>query len=112
MSNAPFALSRQSAGGPATVVYAEEHVRGLVFLCMLAYYLEWNLRQRLAPFLFHDETLVVRTAPVQKAQPSVAAKEKAASKRTNASVPVHSITILLADLGTLCLHEVTLPGLP
>ena len=93
-------------------VYAEEHVHGHVFLCLLACYLEWHLRQRAAPFLFHDETPLVRTSPVQKAQPSAAAKAKATSKQTPNGDLVNSMTTLLSDLDTLCLHEVTLPGLP
>ena len=35
-------------------VYGEEHVRGHVFLCLLAYYVEWHLRRKLAPLLFED----------------------------------------------------------
>ncbi|MDE0395084.1 MAG: hypothetical protein OYK82_09935 [Gammaproteobacteria bacterium] len=43
-------------------VYTENHVRGHVFLCLLAYYLEWNMRQRLAPLLFEDDNRPVAEA--------------------------------------------------
>ena len=33
-------------------VYSEDHVRGHILLCMLAYYVEWHLRRRLAPLLY------------------------------------------------------------
>ncbi len=39
-------------------VYSENHVRGHVFLCMFAYYVEWHMRRRLAPLLFQDDDLV------------------------------------------------------
>ena len=89
-------------------VYSEAHVRGHVFLCMLACYLEWHLRRRLKPFLFDDPQPPSRSSPVQQAKVSPAA---AHSKKTSSGDPAHSMTTLLADLATLCLNEVTLPGL-
>ena len=51
-------------------VYSEDHVRGHVFLCLLAYYLEWHLRRRLAPLLFQEEdragARASRKSPVEK----------------------------------------------
>ena len=97
-------------------VYTEQHVLGHVFLCLLAWYLEWHLRRRLAPLLFEDEAPPVRDSPVQKAvqkaEPSQPAKAKAATKRTPDGDPVHSVTTLLNDLATVTLNEVTLPGHP
>ena len=58
-------------------VYTEQHVLGHVFLCLLAWYLEWHLRRRLAPLLFEDEAPPVRDSPVQKAEPSQPALAKA-----------------------------------
>ena len=93
---------------------SEDHVRGHVFLCLLAYYLEWHLRQRLAPLLFEEEdraeARALRKSPVKKAQVSERTKAKAASKRTAEGLPVHSLRTLLADLGTLT--QVTLPAAP
>ena len=93
-------------------VYSAEHVRGHVFLCMLAYYLEWHLRRRLAPLLFEDSeraaALAQRDSPVEPAQVSPAAEAKAASKRTAEGLPVQSLRTLLQHLGTLTLNYVTL----
>ena len=94
-------------------VYSEAHVRGHVFLCMLACYLEWHLRRRLKPFLFDDPHPPSRSSPVQQAKVSPAAAHKANSKKTSSGDPAHSMTTLLADLATLCLNEVTLcPDFP
>jgi hypothetical protein len=84
-------------------------VRAHVLLCMLAYYLEWHMRQCLAPLLFDDHDTATRdarrTSPVAKAIASPAARAKAASKRTDPAcgevLPVHSFRTLLADLATL-----------
>lgn len=93
-------------------VYSEEHVRGHVFLCLLAWYLEWHLRRRLAPLLFEDEAPARRDSPVKPAQPSPEAKAKAATRKTPDGDPVHSVTTLLQDLATVTLNRVTLPAQP
>ena len=84
-------------------------VRAHVFLCLLAYHLEWHLRQALAPMLFDDHDRAAaeagRASAVAKAQPSAAAKRKAASKLTD-DMPVHSFRSLLADLATLTRNTV------
>src|SRR5438270_2619646 len=93
-------------------------VRAHVLLCMLAYYLEWHMRQSLAPMLFdeHDPTHrdAQRTSPVAKAEPSPAAQRKTARKRTEPAegppLPVHSFHTLLADLATLTRNVVRLGG--
>ena len=85
--------------------WASPRVRAHVFLCMLAYHLEWHMRQALAPMLFDDHDRAageaLRSSPVAKAQPSPAAKRKAKTKRTDDGLPVHSFRTLLADLATL-----------
>jgi hypothetical protein len=85
--------------------WLEERVRAHVFLCMLAYYLEWSLRARLAPMLYDDDDKdaaeALRESPVAKAQRSPAALAKSATGRTAEGVPVHSFQSLLADLVTL-----------
>ena len=93
-------------------VYSEEHVRGHVFLCLLAWYLEWHLRRRLAPLLFEVEAPALRDSPVQPAQPSPEAKAKAATRKPPDGDPVHSVTTLLQDLATVTLNRVTLPTQP
>ena len=97
-------------------VYNTARVRAHVFLCMLAWYVEWHLRHRLAPLLFEDHDRDAarrqRTSPVAKANVSDAAKDKAGRKRTQDDLPVHSLHTLLADLATLTLNEVTTAAQP
>jgi transposase len=84
-------------------------VRAHVLLCMLAYYLQWHMRRRLAPLLFdeHDPAGrdAQRSSPVAKAMPSPATRGKATSQCTDPAdgepMPVHSFRTLLADLATL-----------
>jgi transposase len=85
--------------------YNEQRVRAHVFLCMLAYYVEWHMRQRLKPMLFDDEYLdeasASRASAVAKAVRSEQAKSKDASKRAEDGLPLHSFRTLLKDLATL-----------
>ena len=85
--------------------YNESRVRAHVFLCMLAYYVEWHMRQRLKPMLFDDEQLdlasAARASAVVKATRSQHAKDKDASKTADDGLPLHSFRTLLKDLGTL-----------
>jgi Transposase DDE domain len=91
-------------------------VRAHVLLCMLAYYLQWHMRQSLAPMLFDEPDPAARAAqrisPVAKAEPSPAARLKAARKRTETAdgepLPVHSFHTLLGDLATLTRNVVRL----
>jgi hypothetical protein len=80
-------------------------VRAHVLLCMLAYYLEWHMRQALKPILFDDHDKAgadaARASIVAKAKRSKAADRKAATKRTRDDLPVHSFRSLLADLATV-----------
>lgn len=86
----------------------EDHVRAHIFLCGLAYYVEWHLRRRWASLLFADETLPRdrhTRPPVRPAQPSAQAREKKTTRQTTDGFPVHSLETLLAALATRC--EVT-----
>ncbi len=93
-------------------------VRAHVLLCMLAYYLEWHMRQKLAPLLFdnHDRPAAEaqRTSPVARAEPSPAARRKAASKQTEPGggvvLAVHSFRTLLNDLATLTRNVICFGG--
>ncbi len=93
-----------------------DHVRGHVFLCMLAYYLEWHLRQRLAPMLFQDDdpdgTSSRRTTPVEPAKPSESAPREAATETARCDTPVHSLRTLLQDLANLTCNEVSVANQP
>jgi transposase len=90
--------------------HLEERVCAHVFLCMLAYYVEWHMRQALAPMLFEDHEPAageaLRTSIVAPAQRSPSAEEKARSKYTADGMPVHSFQTLLQDLRTVALNTV------
>ncbi len=87
-----------------------KRVRAHIFLCMLAYFLEWHMRRALAPLLFDEHDPVAARARqgsvVNAAQRSLAAQQKALSKRTEDGLPVHSFQTLLADLATLSKNRV------
>ena len=82
-----------------------DRVRAHVFLCLLAYYVEWHMRQALAPILFDDHEREAaeqeRSSVVAAAVRSRPARAKASRKRTEDDLPVHSFRTLLQDLGTL-----------
>lgn len=83
----------------------EDHVRAHVFLCMLAYYVEWHMRKALAPVLFDDEQLDelrMSRDPVAAAMSSLSAKQKKKTQMTEDGYPVHSFDTLLEELGTRC----------
>jgi hypothetical protein len=94
--------------------WVSPRVRAHVFLCMLAYHLEWHMRQALAPMLFDDHDRAageaLRSSPVAKAQPSPAARRKAKTKRTDNGLTVHSFRTMLADLATLTRNTARLAG--
>jgi hypothetical protein len=91
-------------------------VRAHVFLCMLAYHVEFHMRQRLAPLLFdeHDHAAAEaeRMSIVAPAERSPAARRKAAARRTEDDLPLHSFRSLLRDLATLVLNKATVPTNP
>ena len=93
----------------------ERRVRAHVFLCMLAYYVEWHMRRALAPLLFDDDdpagAEAARASPVAPARRSKAARAKAGRKRTPDGLPVHSFRSLLGDLATLTRNRVR-PAVP
>src|SRR5689334_11537285 len=88
-----------------------DRVRAHVFLCMLAYYLEWHMRQRLAPMLFDDTdkdaAAALRASVVAQADRSPAAVTKQTTGLTEDGLPVHSFRSLLADLATLARNTLT-----
>ncbi len=91
-----------------------DRVRAHVLLCMLAYYVEWHMRQALAPLLFDDHDPAAaeqrRTSIVAPARRSPAALAKAGRKRTDDDLPVHSFRTLLTDLGTLVVNTMQVAG--
>lgn len=87
-----------------------ERVRAHVFLCMLAYYVEWHMRKKLAPLLFDDEdpqaSQALRASIVAPAQRSPGAQRKVNTLRTEDGLPLHSFATLLKELATLTRNRV------
>ena len=87
-----------------------DRVRAHVFICMLAYYVEWHMRRALAPMLFDDDDKDAaarrRSSPVAKARRSAKAERKALTKLTADGAPVHSFRTLLSDLATLVRNRI------
>jgi hypothetical protein len=79
----------------------EARVRSHVFICMLASYLVWHLREALAPLTFTDEAPPRRTNPVAPAERSAGARAKAAAKENGDGQEVRGFRELLEHLGTL-----------
>jgi len=91
----------------------EDHVRAHLFLCMLAYYVEWHMRKALGPILFDDEELTEHRKtrhPVRPAEASESAQKKKTSKETPQGLPVHSFSTLMTALGTRCRNRCRLTG--
>jgi len=93
-----------------------DRVRAHVFLCMLAYYVEWHMRQKLKSILFddHDKAAAdaARPSVVAKAERSEAAQRKAHNRCTDDGLPVHSLRSLLADLATVTRNVMAMDGAP
>ncbi|EDX78748.1 hypothetical protein MC7420_7401 [Coleofasciculus chthonoplastes PCC 7420] len=93
-----------------------DRVKAHVFLCMLAYYVEWHMRRCLAPILFDEDdwenALRLREGIVTHSVRSDSASSKAQKKRTADNLPVHSFQTLLADLGTIVNNRIqsNIPG--
>jgi transposase len=82
-----------------------DRVRAHILLCLLAYYVEWHLRQVWEPLLFEDEELVVDRCtrdPVAPARASESARRKKKTHTTSGGLPVQSFRTLMAHLGTRC----------
>ena len=87
----------------------EDHVKAHIFLCLLAYYVEWHMRRALAPLLFDDEELPEKRKTRHAVRPAKASPSALKKKRTGLTpegLPVQSFSILLAELGTRCRHRV------
>jgi hypothetical protein len=83
--------------------YTEGRVRAHIFLCVLAYYVEWHMREAWRELLFADEDLTAKAMrdPVAPAQRSTAAMRKASTHRLEDGTPAHSFRTLLDELGTV-----------
>jgi transposase len=87
-----------------------DRVRAHILLCVLAYYVEWHMRQLLAPILFDDDDKVraqaARASIVAPAQRSAAAKLKAFTKQTADGIKVHSFQTPIGDLATIVKNRI------
>jgi hypothetical protein len=92
--------------------WLNDRIRAHVFLCMLAYYVEWHLRQKLVRVLFddHDKQAAEasRRSVVAPAPRSQAARNKESTKRSDDGYPAQSFRCLLQDLATLAKNRVRL----
>jgi hypothetical protein len=89
-----------------------DRVRSHIFLCMLAYYVEWHMREAWRPLLFADEDQEAKRTrdPVAPAKRSSRAQEKALTRRLSDGSPVHSFPTLLEHLATIVRNTCRTPG--
>lgn len=93
----------------------ESRVRAHIFLCMLAYYVEWHLRKALASILFEDEEIdLLRSTrdPVRPAVPSASVLDKKNARQTEDGLPIQSFPTLLANMSTRCRNRCRLSSDP
>lgn len=90
--------------------WLDKRVRAHIFLCMLAYYVQFEMRTRLAPLLYKDEHPTTQPDPVAKAHRSKSANRKAATHTTIDGHPANNFRDLIADLATLTRNTMGLPG--
>jgi len=86
--------------------YKNERVKAHIFLCMLAYYVEWQMKEKLKSMLFEDEELVEISEEQLNFTRSESGKEKDRKKRNKENDKVHSFRTLLEDLGTITLNKI------
>ena len=80
-----------------------DRVRAHIFLCMLAYYVEWHMREAWRELMFADTDQQAKATrdPVAPAKRSKAAQAKAARHTLDDGTPVHSFATLMAELATI-----------
>jgi hypothetical protein len=91
----------------------ENRVKAHIFLCMLAYYVEWHMIEAWRPLLFADEDQKSKASrdPVAPAERSEAALQKVQSKQLDDHSVVHSFRTLLDDLARIVSNVCRCPGL-
>jgi transposase len=95
--------------------HTDDHVRAHIFICMLAYYVEWHMRKALGPLLFDDEELEENRKtrdPVKPAKPSISAAKKKVRRLTAEGFVVQSFDTLLEELGTRCRNRCRIQSEP
>jgi len=85
-----------------------DKVRSHIFLCMLAYYVEWHMRKALKGLLFdEDQPREPRQNPAEHRKPSPEAARKAATKRTKEGYLTQSFQSLIKYMGTIVCNTIT-----
>ena len=89
-----------------------DRVRAHIFLCMLAYYVEWHMREAWRELMFADTDQQAKATrdPVAKALRSKAALAKAARHTLDDGTPAHSFSTLMAELATLVRNTCRTPN--
>ena len=92
--------------------HLEGRVRSHIFLCMLAYYVEWHMRQVWREITFADEDQAAKLVrdPVAPATRSDAAMKKVLSLTLEDGSPVHSFQTLMAQLQAIVRNTCRTPG--
>lgn len=92
--------------------HKDDRIRAHVFLCLLAYYLEWHMRERLRELLFdecdRESAQSSRDSIVSPAGRSQTAKQKDATRRTASGLQVQSFQDLLRDMATLARSRISI----
>ena len=80
-----------------------DRVRAHLFLCLLAYYVAWHLKEAWRALLFADEDPAAKATrdPVAPAERSAGAKAKIARRHHEDGTPIHSFPTLLTELATI-----------
>jgi hypothetical protein len=89
-----------------------DRVRAHILLCMLAYYVEWHMREAWRELMFADTDQAAKATrdPVAPAQRSQQAQEKVASCTVDDGTPAHSFSTLMAELGSIVRNTCRTPG--
>jgi transposase len=92
--------------------HLENRVRAHIFLCMLAYYVEWHMREAWRELMFADEDQAAKSIrdPVAPAQRSDEAMTKVQSHMLDDGTPVHSFQTLMATLAGIVRNTCRTPG--
>jgi transposase len=92
--------------------HLEGRVRAHIFLCMLAYYVEWHMRQAWRELMFADEDQAAKFSrdPVAPAKRSEAAMKKVLSRTLEDGTPAHSFETLLRELATVVRNTCRTPN--
>ena len=89
-----------------------DRVRAHILLCMLAFYVEWHMREAWRELMFADTDQAAKATrdPVAPARRSASASAKAASKLLDDEQPVHSFATLMAEMATVVRNTCRTPG--